>query len=225
MSQMIWPDRPLCHDDDPQAQQYAGLDIDVGWRDPKRTEAMPYAPTYRTCWFCGSIHPEDLWHLLTDGTPIEVHRADRKYGWPHKFYVDGIPNPIAGDMAETGFRSMGVRPRLDELDQEYNRNPQGREATDDELFAAGWKIRTVVTSELEWDGEDEREVRHHEQVSFRLPLRAPAPSTMQAKWYNNHLLDLLRTNESTFKRFAQVLFDRTGVLFTADEDGRLLWRG
>ncbi len=22
--------------------------------------------------------------------------ADRKYGWPHKFYVDGIPNPHAG---------------------------------------------------------------------------------------------------------------------------------
>lgn len=222
---MIWPDRPLCHDTDWEAQRYADSDLNVGWRSPTRSEGSPYEPTYRTCWFCGSIHPEDLWHLLTDGAPIEVHRADRKYGWPHKFYIEGIPNPIAGDMAEMGFRSMGKRPRLDELSQEYNKNPQEREATDDEMFAAGWKIRTVVTTELERDDGGEREVRRHEQVSYRLPLRAAAPGTMQAKWYNQHLLDLLLTDEQTFKRFAQVLFDRTGVLFTADEESRLLWRG
>jgi len=51
------------------------------WSEPARGEH------FRRCSFCGSICPEDLaaepsWH---------ARWADRKYGWPHKFYVD-IPN-------------------------------------------------------------------------------------------------------------------------------------
>lgn len=48
------------------------------WRKPAR------GAHYRTCSYCGSISPIDLaneerWH---------ADWADRKYGWPHKFYVD-----------------------------------------------------------------------------------------------------------------------------------------
>ena len=55
------------------------------WNGPSRGEH------FRRCSYCGSIHPEDLaaeksWH---------AEWADRKYSWPHKFYVD-IPNRDPG---------------------------------------------------------------------------------------------------------------------------------
>ena len=51
------------------------------WREPSHGEH------FRTCSFCGSIHPDDL-----AAEPVwSADWADRKYGWPHKFYVD-IPH-------------------------------------------------------------------------------------------------------------------------------------
>ena len=52
------------------------------WEDPRGAEH------FRRCSFCGSISPEDLaaepsWHASW---------ADQKYGWPHKFYVEGVTN-------------------------------------------------------------------------------------------------------------------------------------
>lgn len=38
------------------------------------------------CSFCGSLHPSDLVTLLKAGATLSP--ADRKYGWPHKFYVE-----------------------------------------------------------------------------------------------------------------------------------------
>lgn len=221
---MVWPERPLCHDGDWQARQYAKK-LDVGWREPHgHREGSPYEETYRTCWFCGSIHPEDLWRLLTDGTGVELHRADRKYRWPHKFYVAGIPNPIADDLTESGGRSCGFRPTLDALD-EWVSDPKEREATDEELFAAGWQIRTTTTIDTARNGEGEWERRRYDQVSYYRPSITAAPPTMQAKWYNDHLHDLVATDRATFETFARVIFDHTGVLFSADDDGRLKWRG
>lgn len=51
------------------------------WREPSHGEH------FRTCSFCGSIHPGDLAAEPT----WRAEWADRKYGWPHKFYVN-IPN-------------------------------------------------------------------------------------------------------------------------------------
>lgn len=48
------------------------------WREPMRGEH------FRRCSFCGSIHPEDL----AAEASWRADWADRKYGWPHKFYVD-----------------------------------------------------------------------------------------------------------------------------------------
>lgn len=49
------------------------------WRDPSRGEH------FRRCTHCGCVHPEDLAVEFELGTRAEW--ADRKYGWPHKFYV------------------------------------------------------------------------------------------------------------------------------------------
>lgn len=59
----------------------------------------PRAPEFEPgrlcgCSYCGSMHPAELAAAI--GAGATVHWADFKYGWPHKLYVDGIPNPHAG---------------------------------------------------------------------------------------------------------------------------------
>lgn len=51
------------------------------WCEPSHGEH------FRRCSFCGSIHPDDL---AAESVWLVVW-ADRKYGWPHKFYIN-IPN-------------------------------------------------------------------------------------------------------------------------------------
>lgn len=50
------------------------------WAEPRKGEH------FRRCSYCGSIHPNDL--AMEEFWKAEW--ADRKYGWPHKFYVDII---------------------------------------------------------------------------------------------------------------------------------------
>lgn len=48
----------------------------------------------RSCGYCGSMHPADVAAAIRAGATGSW--ADMKYGWPHKAYFDGIPNPHAG---------------------------------------------------------------------------------------------------------------------------------
>ena len=101
---LIWVDKPDC------SKGYPNAHMD---RHEWRT-ADPRGP-YRTCSFCGSMHPEDLLRVLDDERsqclttkeftevlksvgpglgglkeklpPITLEWADRKYGYPHKLYV------------------------------------------------------------------------------------------------------------------------------------------
>lgn len=61
----------------------------------------------RSCGYCGSMHPTDLVAAIQAGA--HVHWADQKYGWPHKVYVDDIPNPHAG-MLESRYGSSHATP-------------------------------------------------------------------------------------------------------------------
>jgi hypothetical protein len=88
-------ERTIAHDGDWHADKYPESLV---WRKPNRRR-RPYAEPFRTCGYCGSIHPDDLISLAIDH-PIRLEMADWKYGWPHKFYVKGIPNPIAGKQVE-----------------------------------------------------------------------------------------------------------------------------
>ena len=63
-----------------EAQQWGGWD----WREPHRGEH------WRTCSYCGSIHPEDLAAEIQSQTVPRAEWSDFKYGWPHKVYVQGI---------------------------------------------------------------------------------------------------------------------------------------
>jgi len=48
----------------------------------------------RNCAYCGSMHPSDVVAAIKSGARGEW--ADMKYGWPHKAYFEGVPNPHAG---------------------------------------------------------------------------------------------------------------------------------
>jgi hypothetical protein len=95
MSQMVWPERPTCHGVQPRFAS-----TEVHWRppnvDPGSVELQRFADSkpFRTCSYCGCIHPADLIAGLAVGA--KLGGSDWKYGWPHKFYVEGIPNPLAG---------------------------------------------------------------------------------------------------------------------------------
>jgi translation initiation factor 2 beta subunit (eIF-2beta)/eIF-5 len=57
-----------------EAERFGGWD----WAEPLHGEH------FHRCTFCGSIDPKDLAREPT----WEAEWADRKYGWPHKFYAD-----------------------------------------------------------------------------------------------------------------------------------------
>lgn len=48
----------------------------------------------RRCAYCGSMHPSDVVAAIKAGARLDF--ADQKYGWPHKVYLHGVPNPHAG---------------------------------------------------------------------------------------------------------------------------------
>lgn len=86
---MQWPEKPTCHAINP-----VFTFSDMTWRAPKPLESKSENDPgthlgyhARTCSYCGSLHPEDLYNLLQmPGT--KLGGADWKYGWPHKFYVE-----------------------------------------------------------------------------------------------------------------------------------------
>lgn len=96
---MQWPEKPTCHKISPVFK--IGHDID--WR-PINPEYKDRP--YRTCSYCGSIHPEDLLALIEKGATLGG--ADWKYGWPHKFYIKDAPPGVFGKwyndhLTDTGY--------------------------------------------------------------------------------------------------------------------------
>lgn len=42
-----------------------------------------------TCEYCGSLHPANVVAAIEGGDKLGA--ADRKYGWPHKYYLERSP--------------------------------------------------------------------------------------------------------------------------------------
>ena len=74
---MIWPNEITTHDQEPH---FVGMEKDT-W------EAMPERSEFKHCTYCGSIRPEDFYTILKENKCF-VELADRKYGYPHKFYIN-----------------------------------------------------------------------------------------------------------------------------------------
>lgn len=77
---------------------------------PTHWRASRYGETFRTCSYCGSINPVDL----VRKPEWFASWADRKYGYPHKFYVEGFANAdpdrlfVLGTAYNTDMPSRGV---------------------------------------------------------------------------------------------------------------------
>lgn len=68
----------------------------VPWRDARAPDLSAGwdQGSLMSCEYCGSMHPADVAAAIRAGATGTW--ADWKYGWPHKAYFDGIPNPHAG---------------------------------------------------------------------------------------------------------------------------------
>lgn len=66
------------------------------WRDAVPPDIATGRKTgiLRGCGYCGSMHPAEVAAALRASARLDP--SDRKYGWPHKFYVEGVPNPHSG---------------------------------------------------------------------------------------------------------------------------------
>jgi hypothetical protein len=93
---MIWPPKPTVHYKENSVFKLDAME--PTWRPPRDDEESGQQATYRTCYYCGSIHPEDLVSAVTAGA--KLGGADWKHGWPHKFYVEGLPNLRAGQLVK-----------------------------------------------------------------------------------------------------------------------------
>jgi hypothetical protein len=115
---------------------------------------------FRTCNYCGSIHPEDLLRVLQAGATLET--ADWKYGWPHKFYVSNVPNANHGNEVS---RSSGSGPLpMSSADRarwlSYAERP-------------GCRV-DITEADGRWNAK----------------VFEPDSPTTHAKWYNDHLFEL-----------------------------------
>lgn len=85
----------------PPEVQARGIISAALWREPNPRsnvgEGFPDDRGYRSCGYCGSIHPDDLLGYIERGEVGRAEMADRKYGYPHKVYVD-VANPLSGQL-------------------------------------------------------------------------------------------------------------------------------
>lgn len=65
----------------------------------------------RSCAYCGSMHPADVVAAIKAGAIGSW--ADMKYGWPHKAYFNGVPNPHAGMLEIRGSANYVVEGWVD----------------------------------------------------------------------------------------------------------------
>lgn len=204
---LLWPDRPTCHDHDPYAQHFKP----VSWR-PAGMRLHPdndHVPAFRTCSHCGSIHPEDLYCALLAGA--KLGGSDWKYGWPHKFYVDGIPNSNKGNLITVMGGSGPLKGGFSSLEDQrarYNDNPNYRLVS----------LQGEGIDSWEWHGQDGSVVNLWvDGDHYEVKVRRPDGPTTHGKWYNTHLLDL---NDMAFSAMAEVLMKHTNIQFYK-KDGKL----
>ena len=167
------------------AARWGGWD----WREPTRGEH------FRRCSFCGSISPEDL----AAESAWRADWADRKYGWPHKFYVD-IVNRNAGAL-------FVISGRSDATQGPYA--PGGEKWTPPEPGLIAWEDLTPEQLAIaERDGWQRTDY-----------VRFGTRASHFGKFYTVHLADLRVSQD------VKDTIQRTGGLrFTWLDDGRVSWQ-
>lgn len=184
---MKFPEAPTCHDIEPV---FRGKDLDLHWRDPRKDE------NFRTCNYCGSIHPEDFINALRNGATCEL--ADFKYGWPHKVYLE-IPNTENPDeLVEMGGSTRGFdEPCPNCCGPDGKARPDLLVAETKACPCHGCLRKTEFT-----------------------PLMGTR-KTFHAKWYNDHIKDEGYDDEA-FQLLVNAIRTRLKIDFVLEKDTGLL---
>lgn len=149
----------------------------------------------RSCGYCGSMHPADLAAAIRAGA--RVSWADWKYGWPHKAYVEGVPNPHAGMRCST--TSTGYGSKKGEQDAR----------TKEHIAAVGGEW-VQLRSSMDREKKDEF-------ASYPWHKVEAERATTHGKFYTVHLQDASPEDRALIEA-------HLGLSFAFEEGGRVSWR-
>jgi len=164
------------------------------WREPMHGEH------FRCCSYCGSIHPDDL----AAEPEWRAKWADRKYGWPHKFYVD-----IANRQPDMLFVVAGIR-----------------QATKGPYAPGGERHRPPEPGYIAWGDLTDEQRAMAERDGWGARRDSPATDYVQfgtrpdhfGKFYTAHLADPAVSAETK-----TVIERRSGLAFRFDS-GQVHWQ-
>jgi hypothetical protein len=155
---------------------------------------------YRTCSWCGSLHPQDFLRLRDERLVSGVDRSvDWKYGWPHKIYVD-LRNPEPDKLYCVGGSYGGER----------DRDPGPSYVHISELSK---EQLAIALRDGSIRGSDDRSPERAAWLLFG------TRQLLHAKFYSVHTLEPFLSGHER-----QALFAIIGYSFEALDDGRIRWR-
>lgn len=195
--------------------------------------AAPYPVSqYRTtgrlrhCGYCGSMHPADVAAAINAGA--RMHWADQKYGWPHKVYVDGIPNPHAG-MLESRHGSSHATPFCPKKGAPCEHGNQSSHRSPESCCMAQCPEQVVTGTTdsgaavfLKQTGFDQRTGKP--EYSWR-GAAEPARATTDGKFYSVHLQDASPEDRAVVERaMGRSFLWREGKMWYGPfHEGGLIW--
>ena|SRR5258708_4468102 len=136
---------------------------------------------FRRCSWCGSVHPGDLLIARASGQIKHVDRSvDRKYGWPHKIYVD-----IADQLGQLDWLGGSSSDMSDEEMARYSRE------------SGGWKRVGDLTPE-------ERTAVGADRLGRYKVVGVGVRSVHHGKFYSVHTLEPFLDDQERDQLFAMV---------------------
>jgi hypothetical protein len=169
------------------------------WHEPRAAGAgRDTCQSTSFCSFCGSMKPSELVAAINAGA--NVHWSDFKYGWPHKIYVDDIPNQFAGVMEA---RSSTSR-------QAHDPMPESQRV------AEGWAV-PIVREEIEQTIHDGVLTRENSTKWLDYNQYSEAPAKTHGKFYTEHLKDATDDERAVIEKAMK-------ISFTFHDDGAVSWK-
>ena len=216
-----WPEK-TAHG---QASLFAGLVGTGEWRAPRSPDRDPLEALqrelaekgraklnrdehqsggpeiWRTCPYCGSMHPGDLADLIELGAVTKIGGSDWKYGWPHKFYVD-VANPDPDTLWLCS--SSGGGPCMDCRSEIHAAEPYTRGGAPSRPQRE-WPAPDPDCSWCEGSGANPSHISSKGDYS---PFTTYP--TLHGKFYTEHLAEL---DDDALEYLAGLLAPRTGIHF------------
>lgn len=193
------------------------------WRNAvaPNLETGPTTGRLRGCGYCGSMYPADVADAIRRGASGSF--ADFKYGWPHKVYLDKVPNPHAG-MLESNCGHSHATPECPKTGEPCRHksqsfyHPQCECMRDDPASVkrgvdiSGKTLISVPTGLFNRNSGKP-------QMDWRSPGE-PARATTWGKFYTTHLQDATPEDRKTIEQHLgyHFEFDDGGVRWMSFSD-------